>query len=103
MYNIFDVIVSDCSHDSVLFKLYAQRLALHLVVLSLIFSLAAKQLSLFCSTPKLIQSFRKVFVKTLKDLYVFDWFQELKLLLTPLLCPSVIRGLQFDPRFFLKF
>lgn len=95
MYNIFDVISSDCSHDTVLFKLYAQMLVLHLVVLSLIFSLAAEQSSLLCSTPKLIQSFRKVFVKTLKDLYVFDLFQELKLLLTTLFCPSVIRGLQF--------
>lgn len=40
MYNIFDVISSDCSHDSA-FKLYAQMLVLHLVVLSLIFSLTA--------------------------------------------------------------
>lgn len=69
-------------------------LVLHLVVLSLIFSLTAKQSSLFCSTSRLIQPFRKVFVKTLKDLYVFDLFQELKLLLTTF-CLSVIRGLKF--------
>lgn len=45
MYNIFDVMGSDCSHDTVLFKLYAQMLVLHLVVLSLIFSLTVKQSS----------------------------------------------------------
>lgn len=85
-----------------LFKLYAPMLVVPLVVLSLIFSVAAKQSSLFCSTPKWIRSFRKVFVKTLKDLYVLGLFRQLKSLLATFRS-SVICELRFYWPFFLTF
>lgn len=73
-------------HMTVLFKLNASIASCGFVF---DFQSHSKQSFLFCSPPKLIQSFRKVFVKTLKDLYGFDLFQELKLSLTTLFCPSV--------------